>query len=471
MRLSLVAVSVLITASHAKPEVAVSHSVEQLKVQTAAFQDFATSFQKHYSTDEAVHRFDVFKANHAFIRGVNGLKLSYRLAINEFADLTLKEFAKSHMGTLPVPQGFFGSQLPMHNYSGAALSDSVDWVSAGAVTAVKNQGSCGSCWAFSAIGALESAWKIHGNSLVPLSEQRIVDCVVDYENCCSGCEGGLPLYAMDWAKTNNVCTEDGYAAYSESQGTCTSCSSVGIGAGFVTGWKQVQDEQSLMDALQSQPVSIGVDAAGAFMFYDSGVLTELCGGNDDHAVLLVGYGTDSASGKDYWKVKNSWGPQWGESGYIRLVRNHDGEGTLDYVALGNFLTDSTGQLVHGFLGITYTDSGKTANGEKIYVAYWYSNVGYALYKCIPTSENDWYWIVTDLDTLDTSKCQGYAHAPADVQLSDKPTEWSEVDPSTEEWVTVSGSGVTATGTVNSECGLIEEAIYPTLAASSQAVVV
>merc|ERR1712087_753979 len=210
-----------------------------------------------------------------------------------------------------------------HNYSGAALADSVDWTTKGAVTPVKNQGQCGSCWSFSTTGSLEGAWEIATGNLVSFSEQQFVDC----DKVDQGCNGGLMDNAFKYAERNALCTEDSYS-YKGRGGTCqaTSCT-VGIPKGGVTGYKDVakDDMNALMEAVAQQPVSIAIEAGlPTFQLYKSGVLGGICGTNLDHGVLAVGYGTDG--GKDYWKVKNSWGTSFGEDGYIRLLRGKKGAG-------------------------------------------------------------------------------------------------------------------------------------------------
>jgi len=226
----------------------------------------------------------------------------------------------------PARSGFGAAQLPYlgrHEYSGASLPSSVDWVSRGAVTPVKDQGQCGSCWSFSTTGSLEGALKLATGQLTSLSEQQLVDC--SKQN--SGCNGGLMDYAFAFEKTADVCTEASYP-YTARDGSChESGCTVGIPRGGVTGYHDVtvNDENALMEAVAQQPVSIAIEADQySFQSYTGGVLTKSCGSRLDHGVLLVGYGTDA--GKDYWKVKNSWGASWGEQGYVRLERGLSGAG-------------------------------------------------------------------------------------------------------------------------------------------------
>jgi len=270
-------------------------------------------------------RFAVFRANLLRIEAVNAKGLGYTLGVNEFADLTVEEFSANHFG-LKSPEKLWTGlpKLGTHKYSGAALPDSVDWVSKGAVTPVKNQGACGSCWAFSTTGALEGRWQIASGALVSLSEQQLVDCAKEGN---AGCRGGLMDNAFRWLEQNPVCTEASYA-YEGKDDSCKQANcTVGIPQGSVTGFMDVphQDTNALMEAVAQGPVSVAIEAdQTVFQLYKGGVLSGGCGARLDHGVLVVGYGT--LNGTDYWTVKNSWGPAWGESGYVRIKRGLPADG-------------------------------------------------------------------------------------------------------------------------------------------------
>merc|ERR1712224_539729 len=198
----------------------------------------------------------------------------------------------------------------------------VDWVDQGAVTPVKDQGHCGSCWSFGTTGGIEGAWQISTGSLTSVSEQQLVDC--SKKNL--GCNGGNAAWALNYEKGVDLATEESYP-YKAIKGSCQTEYETAIPKGGIIGHKSVGANfaifnipatvADMMSAVQQQPVSIAIQADQKnFQLYNKGVLTEGCGQHLDHAVLAVGYGTEE--GNDYWLVKNSWGTSWGMSGYIKI---------------------------------------------------------------------------------------------------------------------------------------------------------
>jgi cathepsin L len=241
----------------------------------------------------------------------------YKLGINQFAHMTFEEWGQ-HMrfGLAPAHEP---APLTHQAVNGTSLSGSIDWTTKGAVTPVKDQGSCGSCWSFSATGAMEGAYQIKYGTLESFSEQNLVSC----DTIDAGCNGGLMDNAFKWTKSNGgICTEDGYpytSGTTKVDGTCnqSSCTkNTKVAPASYTDVKKNSDAD-FKSALDQQPVSVAIQAnQPAFQFYTSGVMDGSCGAHLDHGVLAVGYGTD---GGDYYKIKNSWGASWGESGYIRLA--------------------------------------------------------------------------------------------------------------------------------------------------------
>jgi len=298
------------------------------------FEDFTHHFQKTYANaEEESYRKGIFEANVEFVKSENARQSEYELGVNQFADLLVHEWTAQYFG-MARPEKPFGDvpYLGRHQISNETLPSSVDWTTKGAVTPVKNQGQCGSCWAFSATGAMEGAYEIATGKLVSISEQQLVDCAQAEGE--QGCNGGLMDGAFTYAKKTGMCTESSYA-YKASGGTCTASSCTkAFDAGVVTGYKDVSrnNEQALMSAVAQQPTSIAIEAdRSVFQLYKSGVLSGMCGSRLDHGVLAVGYGT-AINGGDYWKVKNSWGPTWGDNGYVLLKRGKGRAGECGLLA-------------------------------------------------------------------------------------------------------------------------------------------
>jgi cathepsin L len=223
---------------------------------------------------------------------------------------------------------------------------SVNWVTNGGVTPVKNQGQCGSCWSFSTTGALEGAYFVKYNKLSSFSEQQLVDCD-NHKNGGKdmGCNGGLMDNAFEWIdKNNGLCTEADYpytSGVTKTAGTCRSTCTL-VDDSKVTTYTDVtaSSDSAMMAALAKQPVSIAIEAdQKEFQLYKSGVFSAACGTNLDHGVLVVGYG--SLNGEDYYLVKNSWGTSWGAGGYIMLGRGskyNSGNGQCGMLMQGSYPT-------------------------------------------------------------------------------------------------------------------------------------
>jgi cathepsin L len=267
----------------------------------------------------------------------NSQDKSYKLALNQFSDMNADEFklyvhGKDGSCFKPNERTNWLEKVETviseitEVVEPVTAPSSVDWTTKGVVTPVKNQGQCGSCWSFSATGAIECQYAIKTGTLVSLSEQQLVDCA-GARYGCAGCNGGQMTGAMEYAsKEGGLCSEEDYK-YTARDGTCKadSCGTkydANKGVNTVTKYSS----SALEAATAEGCVSIGIEAdQTAFQHYSSGVLTGTCGTQIDHGVLIVGYGEEG--GQKYWKVKNSWGATWGESGYINICRDCDKNGS------------------------------------------------------------------------------------------------------------------------------------------------
>ncbi|XP_046576336.1 procathepsin L-like [Haliotis rubra] len=289
---------------------------------------FKQTYGKVYSTDDVVIRRLIWERSLQFIQQHNleadrGLH-SYRLGVNEYADMTSEEFVKQMNGYRMVNRTRKGATfLPPNNIG--ALPTEVDWRTKGYVTEIKNQLACGSCWSFSATGSLEGQNFKKNGKLVSLSEQNLVDCSKPEGN--HGCGGGLMDFAFEYIKTNEGIDTEASYPYKARDGRCR-FKKADVGA-TDTGFTDIphNDENALQQAVATVgPISVAIDASRpTFRLYKSGVYDEpTCSSTRlDHGVLAVGYG--SSEGSDYWLVKNSWGETWGDAGYIKMSRNRNNQ--------------------------------------------------------------------------------------------------------------------------------------------------
>lgn len=293
------------------------------------FTEWVEFFNIEFNSDEHFHDiYQKWQSNHKFIEEVNGKNLSYVLGHNQFSGMDSEDF-RQYLGYSGIPMERVFNK-PDYELD-ITLSEEVDWVKKGAVTDVKDQGQCGSCWSFSTTGALEGAYFVKYGNLETFSEQQLVDCD-SFKNGGRdmGCNGGLMDNAFTWIEKNGgLCPEADYPYVSgetKTAGTCKKTCKV-IENSKIASFYDVtpSSDPAMMAALSQQPVSIAIEAdQREFQLYKSGIFTGTCGNKLDHGVLLVGYGPD------YYLVKNSWGLSWGDGGYIKLglgpeFNNGDGQ--------------------------------------------------------------------------------------------------------------------------------------------------
>jgi C1A family cysteine protease len=288
----------------------------------AMFTKFMQQYNKKYTHDTFFYRYTVFKQNVDKIELANRQKHSYKLGMNIMGDMTHAEFKATKLGYKRVDRSYLRAKNTEGPHTKVTkIAASLDWRKKGAVTPVKDQGQCGSCWAFSTTGSVEGAHQISTGSLVSLSEQQLVDCSGAQGN--QGCNGGLMDQAFEFIIANNGITSETQYPYTAADGQCnTSVTSVTT----ISGYTDVTsgDENALLKAINIGPVSVAIEAdQSCFQFYSGGVLNDpSCGTQLDHGVLAVGYGT--LGGQAYYIVKNSWGQSWGtENGYVFIAQGDD----------------------------------------------------------------------------------------------------------------------------------------------------
>jgi KDEL-tailed cysteine endopeptidase len=308
----------------------ISNAFSQTQIQSAddeyhwnQFNLFQEKFRKFYSDDfELETRYNIFKENLVNInRHNNEPNQNFTLGVNQFSDLTQEEYKSTYVSGFNGELGGYGCKAFSSAASGAPLS--IDWRAKGVVNPVRDQGQCGSCWAFATTANAESVWAIYSGQLLDLSEELLVDCAsgVGYYNL--GCNGGQPDSAFKYMINNGQCLESSYpyvAGTTKTAGSCHSCSAAP--AHFSACYDVApKDQVSLKGAVSKQPVAIAIEAdTFYFQSYAGGILDSTkCGTTLDHAVEIVGYGEDN--GKKYWNVRNSWGSTWGEKGYVRILRS------------------------------------------------------------------------------------------------------------------------------------------------------
>jgi len=297
-----------------------------------AFKQFKTEHQKTYPTSlEEYNRFQTFKSNWERIQALNERHPSARFGVNKFTDLTEEEFASQYLGYKKAAVDVT-SVLPEMELD---LPASVDWTTKGAVTPVKDQGQCGSCWAFSVTEAIESVWYLANHPLVSLSPQQIVDC--DQGRGDLGCSGGDTPTAYAYVMAAGGMETDQDYPYQAADDTCQFQSSKVVAK--ISSWAYVtttKNETQMMATVAAKaPLSVCVEA-DVWQFYIGGVLTTACGNALDHCVQITGYGQKAGwdtFNYDVWFVRNSWGADWGESGYIWIQRGSDLCGIADEVTL------------------------------------------------------------------------------------------------------------------------------------------
>ena len=304
------------------------------------FQRFIKKYRKKYnSVNEFLARFEVFKRNcKETFSQENG---SYRQGITKFMDLTQQEFAKTYLNLNYDALAVANFKPKIVKVTNSA-PDSWDWRAKGYVALVKDQGSCGSCWAFSTVANLEGQYYKGKGKMETFSEQMLVDC----DTYDSACNGGLMEYAFTWLQQNGGIMNDRDYPYKGYKSTCQSDPSKYVDM-TITGyeklgssastWSPVDEDEIKEFLYETGPLAVALNA-NPLQTYTGGILdktsSQCSTSGINHAVTMVGYGHDDGENKDYWIVKNSWGESWGENGYFRIKRGSGVCGINCYITTG-----------------------------------------------------------------------------------------------------------------------------------------
>eukprot|EP01115_Flamella_aegyptia_P011655 TRINITY_DN55435_c0_g1_i1.p1 TRINITY_DN55435_c0_g1~~TRINITY_DN55435_c0_g1_i1.p1 ORF type:complete len:332 (-),score=102.99 TRINITY_DN55435_c0_g1_i1:79-1074(-) len=285
------------------------------------FGDFIKKYGKTYKHDDFHLRYKIFKDNFDLVENHNEKNLSYKMALNHLGDLTHSEFKSLLLGAKFPTELYHSSNSKLFVGNVTDIPKNFDWRDKGAVTPVKDQGQCGSCYSFSTTGSVEGCHFLATGQLVSLSEQNIIDCSWIQGN--QGCNGGLMTSSMDYIIANQgIDTEESYPYTAIAKKRC-GFQKANVGA-TLKSYSNIASgsETDLLQAIVKAPVSVAIDASRpSFQFYSSGVyFDDDCSSTSlDHGVLLVGWGIEGDN--EYWLVKNSWSSNWGDAGYIKMARN------------------------------------------------------------------------------------------------------------------------------------------------------
>eukprot|EP01016_Furgasonia_blochmanni_P026320 TRINITY_DN27_c0_g1_i4.p1 TRINITY_DN27_c0_g1~~TRINITY_DN27_c0_g1_i4.p1 ORF type:complete len:416 (-),score=171.63 TRINITY_DN27_c0_g1_i4:278-1525(-) len=337
----LVVVGALVALqNHSNTNTKLNTATPSVEVESWVYDLFTHWTQKngrlYGSVEEKNYRLLVFRQNVLKIKEHNKQGKSYSLAVNQFADLTGEEFKAKYL-TLKAPSQ---RTLNIAYLDTTNAPDSVDWREKGIVGKVKDQGQCGSCWAFSAIAALEALNAQKNGTYQSFSEQELVDCSTSYGN--QGCNGGLMDYAFQYVQANGIESDKTYPYRARDQ-RCKA--SKGSSVFQINGFQDVppNDNDQLEAAVAQGVVSVAIEAdTQVFQFYEDGIIDdESCGTELDHGVAAVGYGKEK--GKSFWIVRNSWGGSWGDKGYVKILKqNGSSEGICGIAMAASYPTLQSG---------------------------------------------------------------------------------------------------------------------------------